>query len=158
VNRSFLSSPAWLRSAVLIFLVAAACVLAAGCGGGNSSSSSSSSTTRNADTNSRQGLNCTGSKVAAERAAQRHRLNTDLVKLRRAAATVRGAQTQNGNARINAALDRFSLDVGKEVLSAHARSSYIDRAAAIVAPKCYLCFQALEANRPTGAAAKLPCD
>ena len=40
----------------------------------------------------------------------------------------------------------------------HERSAYINRAAAIVAPKCYLCFQALESNRPTGAAAKLPCD
>lgn len=155
MNRSFLSSPAWLPSAVLIFLIAAACVLATGCGGGNSSSSSS---TRNFDTNARQGLNCSGSKQSAKRALQRRRLNADLVKLRRAAATVRGAQTQNGNARINGALDRFSLDVGSEILSAHVRSSYIDRAAAIVAPKCYLCFQALEANRPTGAAAKLPCD
>jgi hypothetical protein len=40
----------------------------------------------------------------------------------------------------------------------HERSRFIDHAAAIVAPKCYLCFQALEANRPTGATAKLPCD
>jgi hypothetical protein len=40
----------------------------------------------------------------------------------------------------------------------HERSRFIDRAAAIVAPKCYLCFQALEAGRPTGATAKLPCD
>jgi hypothetical protein len=154
VNRSFLSSPAWLPSAVLILLVAAACVIAAGCGGGKSSSAS---TTRNVDTNARQGLNCSGSKEAAKRAAQRRRLDTDLAKLKLAAATVHG-QTQNGNARLNAALDRFSLDVGSEVLSAHVRSSYIDRAAAVVAPKCYLCFQALEANRPTGAAAKLPCD
>ena len=29
---------------------------------------------------------------------------------------------------------------------------------AIVSPKCYLCFQALEANRPIAAGAKLPCD
>jgi len=66
--------------------------------------------------------------------------------------------TQNGNDVLNAALDRFALDVAKEALSARERSAYINRAAAIVSPKCYLCFQALEANRPTGAAAKLPCD
>jgi len=46
----------------------------------------------------------------------------------------------------------------QETLSVHERSRLIDHAAAIVAPKCYLCFQALEANRPTGATAKLPCD
>jgi hypothetical protein len=84
-------------------------------------------------------------------------LNADLVHLRRAAATVK-TYTENGNAALNAALDRFALDVAKTVLSAHERSDFIDHGAAIVAPKCYLCFQALEANRPTGAAAKLPCD
>ena len=52
--------------------------------------------------------------------------------------------TQNGNARLDAALDRFSLDVAEESISVHERSDYINRAAAIVAPKCYLCFQALE--------------
>jgi hypothetical protein len=48
--------------------------------------------------------------------------------------------------------------VSQETLSVHERSRLIDHAAAVVAPKCYLCFQALEANRPVGAAAKLPCD
>jgi len=48
--------------------------------------------------------------------------------------------------------------VGKESISVHERSDYINRAAAIVAPKCYLCFQALESNRPIAAGAKLPCD
>jgi hypothetical protein len=50
------------------------------------------------------------------------------------------------------------LHVAQTTLPVTERSRYIDRAAAIVSPKCYLCFQALEANRPTGAAAKLPCD
>jgi hypothetical protein len=84
-------------------------------------------------------------------------LRVDLTRLRRAAATVHG-HTQDGNAAINAAVDRFSLDVAKETLPVHERSRFIDRAAAIVSPKCYLCFQALEANRPTGATAKLTCD
>ncbi len=100
---------------------------------------------------------CEGSKVAAKRARQRGRLNADLAALRRAAATVMG-HTQNGNARLDAALDRFSLDVAEESISVHERSDYINRAAAIVAPKCYLCFQALESNRPIAAGAKLPCD
>jgi hypothetical protein len=121
---------------------------AAGCGG------STASKVHHATQVTR---NCTGSKLAAKREAQRRRLNSDLVRLRRAAATVKG-YTQNGNDALNAAVDRFSLDVAKEALPVHERSDYIDHAAAIVSPKCYLCFQALEANRPTGAAAKLPCD
>jgi hypothetical protein len=101
--------------------------------------------------------NCTGSKIAAKRAAQRQLLDTDLRRLRAAAATVKG-HTQDGNAKLDAALDRFALDVANETLSAHERSDYINRAAAIVAPKCYLCFQALESNRPIASGAKLPCD
>ena len=65
--------------------------------------------------------------------------------------------TEQGNDAINAALDRFMLHVSQTTLPVHERSRFIDHAAAIVS-KCYLCFQALEANRPTGAAAKLPCD
>jgi len=148
VNRSFLSSPAWLRRALLVFIAAGVCALAAGCGGG------SHATVRTVTETPR---NCSGSKVAAQRQAQRRRLNRDLVALRRAAATVKG-HTQNGNATLDVALDRFSLDVAKETLSAHERSDYINRAAAIVAPKCYLCFQTLESNRPIAAGAKLPCD
>ena len=101
--------------------------------------------------------NCAGSRIAAKRDGQRRRLNAELVRLRRAAATVNGS-TQNGDDALNAVVDRFSLDVAKETLSARERNDYINRAAAIVSPKCYLCFQALEANRPTGPAAKLPCD
>jgi hypothetical protein len=100
---------------------------------------------------------CSGSTDAAKRTAQRQRLNGDLRRLRAGAATVK-RHTENGNAALNAALDRFALDVGNEALSAHERSDYINRAAAIVAPKCYLCFQALESNRPLAAGAKLPCD
>jgi hypothetical protein len=84
-------------------------------------------------------------------------LNLDLRRLRVAAATVRG-HTERGNGAINGALDRFMLDVAKPTLPVHERSRLIDRAAAIVSPKCYLCFQALESNRPIAAGAKLPCD
>jgi hypothetical protein len=77
--------------------------------------------------------------------------------LRVAAATLR-RHTDQGNKQINVALDRFLLHIAAPTLPVHERSRLIDRAAAIVSPKCYLCFQALEANRPVGAAAKLPCD
>jgi hypothetical protein len=91
------------------------------------------------------------------RARARTRLRADLVRLRRAAATLH-RHTDNGNAAINAATDAFLLDAAKETLPVHERSRFIDRAAAIVSPKCYLCFQAMEASRPTGATAKLTCD
>jgi hypothetical protein len=100
---------------------------------------------------------CVGSKVAAKRARARAQLNADLARLRVAAATLK-RQTEQGNDAINSALDPFMLHVAQETLPVRERSRFIDRAAAIVAPKCYLCFQALEANRPTGATAKLPCD
>jgi hypothetical protein len=100
---------------------------------------------------------CEGSKVAAQRERARTRLNADLGRLRAAAATVRG-HTERGNAAINGALDRFMLDVARPTLPVHERSRFIDRAAAIVSPKCYLCFQALESNRPVASGAKLPCD
>jgi hypothetical protein len=119
----------------------------AGCGGAS-----------HARTTTRQGRpECEGSKVAVERAQARARLNADLARLRVAAATVK-RHTEKGNDAINTALDRFMLHVAEPTLPVHQRSRFIDRAAAIVAPKCYLCFQALEANRPTGATAKLPCD
>ena len=100
---------------------------------------------------------CEGSKVAAQRERARTRLNADLVHLSAAAATVRG-HTERGNAAISTALDRFMLDVARPTLPVHERSRFIDRAAAIVSPKCYLCFQALESNRPVASGAKLPCD
>jgi len=100
---------------------------------------------------------CDGSKDAAKRSLQRRQLTADLRRLRLAAATVKG-YTQNGNAAINRALDRFELDVAEEFIPVQERSRFIDRAAAIVGPRCYLCFQALEANRPLAAGAKLACD
>jgi hypothetical protein len=97
---------------------------------------------------------CVGSNNTAKRELQRRKLTADLRRLRVAAATVKG-YTQNGNAAINRALDRFELDVAEESIPVQERSRYIARAAAIVAPHCYLCFQALEANRPLAAGAKL---
>jgi len=64
---------------------------------------------------------------------------------------------QNGNAAVNAALDRFQIDVAADALPVLERSRMIDHAAALVSPRCYLCFQALEANRPIAGGAKLAC-
>jgi hypothetical protein len=76
----------------------------------------------------------------------------------RVAAKKEERYTQQGSTALNNALTPFLLHVAQENLPVTQRSRFIDRAAAIVSPVCYLCFQALEANRPTGATAKLPCD
>jgi hypothetical protein len=123
------------------------CAALAGCGG---------SSVRHNATVPQLNRHCVGSNNAAKRELQRRKLTGDLRRLRVAAATVKG-YTQNGNAAINRALDRFELDVAEESIPVQERSRYIDRAAAIVAPHCYLCFQALEANRPLAAGAKLAC-
>ena len=126
------------------------CVALAGCGG----SANGPQQVRAVAKPNRQ---CHGSKVAAKRDRQRARLNADLRGLETAAATLK-RRTEQGNAAINTALDRFLLDVAEESLPVHERSRFIDHAAAIVAPICYLCFQALESSRPIAAGAKLACD
>jgi hypothetical protein len=123
------------------------CAALAGCGG---------SSVRHRGAAPQLNRHCVGSNNAAKRELQRRKLTADLRRLRVAAATVKG-YTQNGNAAINRALDRFELDVAEESTPVQDRSRFIDRAAAIVAPHCYLCFQALEANRPLAAGAKLAC-
>jgi hypothetical protein len=125
----------------------ALCAALAGCGG------SSEQHIRAAPQTNRQ---CHGSKDSAKRELQRSTLTADLRRLRLAAATVKG-YTQNGNAAINRGVDRFELDVAEESIPVQERSRFIDKAAAIVGPRCYLCFQALEANRPLAAGAKLAC-
>jgi hypothetical protein len=100
---------------------------------------------------------CTGSKVAAERARARAQLDRDLARLR-VATKKEKRYTQQGSAALNNALTPFLLHAAQETLPVKERSRYIDHAAAIVATKCYLCFQALESARPTGATAKLTCD
>jgi hypothetical protein len=129
-------------------LALALCAALTGCGG-----SSGSTTHLRGVAQTRQ---CQGSKEAAKRERQQKKLIADLHKLRAAAATVKG-HTQNGNDALNDALDRFMIDVAEESLPVYRRSRFIDLAAAIVAPRCYLCFQALESNRPVAAGAKLAC-
>jgi len=133
-------------------------VVASGCGGGSTSSQPAVTTyavqtvQTPASTTPRH---CFGLS-RAKQAAQRRRLERDLRELRAAAATMKH-YAQDGNPQMNQALDRFEIDVADEALSRFQRNRFIDLAAAIVAPRCYLCFQALEADRPLAAGAKLAC-
>lgn len=99
---------------------------------------------------------CNGSKSAAVRARKARRVERDIARLRVLAKPIR-TKTLDGTPALSRALDRFLLDVVTRDLPVHARSRYIDRAAAIVSPVCEQCFQALEASRPTGGGANLGC-
>jgi hypothetical protein len=146
------------RGLVGFVAIVCACCAAAGCGGDSSGEPNAIGTTYAVETVEVQPptkLNCKGEGPAKQK-AQRLALARDLRELRAAAATVKG-HTENGNATLNSAVDQFALDIKKEALPVKKRSRYIDLAAAIVAPKCYLCFQALEANRPIAGGAKLSC-
>ena len=93
----------------------------------------------------------------AKQAVERKRLEQDLQELRVAIKTIKG-QSVYGNPVVNEAVDQFERDVAEEALPVHQRSRFIDLAAAIVAPRCYWCFQVMESNRPIAAGAKLACD
>jgi hypothetical protein len=139
-------------------LCALACLFAAGCGGSDHPGAASVTTypVQTVEVQGDPGRSCKGG-PKQKQIAQRRLLNRDLRQLRSAAATVHG-HNENGNTALNKALDRFELDVAQEAISAFERSRFIDLAAAIAAPKCYLCFQALESNRPVAAGAKLACE
>ena len=147
----------WSRALAITLLVALAGA-AAGCGG--KASGGGGLTTYAVETVEVQGTTgvrqCNGLEKAKQ-ARQRRLLQRDLKELRSAAKTMK-KYSEDGTPAMNRALDRFSLDIAKEALSAYVRSRYIDRAAAIVGPLCFLCFQTLEDNRPVAAGAKLPCD
>jgi hypothetical protein len=145
------------RSSVALVAIAFACSAAAGCGGSSDQPNAIGTTyaVETVEVQTTQKLNCKGESPAKQK-IQRAALERDLQQLRVAAATVKG-HTENGNAALRGAIDRFAIDIKKEALPVKKRSRYIDFAAAIVAPKCYLCFQALEANRPIAGGAKLAC-
>ena len=75
------------------------------------------------------------------------RLQRDVAAIRRAA-RLRTADTLKGNPAVNAATDRFLVDVNKAPVDLLVRNRFIDHAAAALAGSCQLCFQALEAERP----------
>jgi hypothetical protein len=99
---------------------------------------------------------CKGSKSAAVRAQKTRRLTRDVARLRVLAAPIR-EKTLDGTPVFSRAVDRFLLDVADRDVPVHVRSRFIDRAAAIVAPVCEQCFQALEASRPIAGGAKMSC-
>jgi hypothetical protein len=99
---------------------------------------------------------CKGAKSAAVRAHKIRRLGRDVARLRMLAAPIQ-KKTLDGTPALSAAVDRFLLDVADRAVPVHVRSRFIDRAAAIVAPVCEQCFQALEASRPIAGGAKMGC-
>jgi hypothetical protein len=138
-------------------LVAVTAVLA-GCGGEAKRSNSVDIKTYPVQTVEVQGnqpRQCKGLSKPKQ-AAERKRLERDLQQLRVAIKTIKG-QAVYGNPVVNNALDQFERDVAEEALPVHQRSRFIDLAAAIVAPRCYWCFQVLESNRPIAGGAKLAC-
>jgi hypothetical protein len=80
------------------------------------------------------------------------RLDRDLASVRTAAARP-SRDTLKGNPAVNAALDRFLLDLARAPLNLKVKNRMIDHAAAAVIATCEQCFQALEASRPIPAIA-----
>lgn len=88
--------------------------------------------------------------VKIERAQAR--LDRDLASVRTAASRP-SRDKLKGNAAVNAALDRFLLDLARAPLDLKVKNRMIDHAAAAVVASCEQCFQALEASRPIPAIA-----
>lgn len=77
----------------------------------------------------------------------RARLRRDVAAIRRAA-RLETRDTLKGNAAVNAATDRFLLDVAKAPVDLLVKNRFIDHAAGALVGSCEQCFQALEASRP----------
>jgi hypothetical protein len=137
-----------------VLLALAAAALLAGCGGGgNRPAAATTTASQPAATTTDK---CKGSKSAAVRARKIRRLGRDVARLRVLAAPIQ-KKTLDGTPALSAAVDRFLLNVADRDVPIHVRSRFIDRAAAIVAPVCEQCFQALEASRPIAGGAKMAC-
>jgi hypothetical protein len=80
------------------------------------------------------------------------RLQQDVAAIRRAA-RLPTRDSLKGNAAVNAATDRFLLDVARAPVTQLAKNRFIDHAAGALVGSCEQCFQALEANRPIPAIA-----
>jgi hypothetical protein len=95
-----------------------------------------------------------GSHRSAARRCTDPRAAADLVRLRADVAAIRVAarlptkDKLKGSPRVNAATDRFLLDVGRAHVSLLVKNRSIDHAAAALVGTCQQCFQALEAGRP----------
>jgi hypothetical protein len=75
------------------------------------------------------------------------RLERDVAAIRRAARRPT-KDTLKGNPAINAATDRFLVDVNTAPVDLLVKNRFIDHAAAALVGSCQQCFQALEAGRP----------
>jgi hypothetical protein len=75
------------------------------------------------------------------------RLEHDVAAIRRGARRPT-KDTLKGNSTINAATDRFLVDVNKAPVDLLVKNRFIDHAAAALVGSCQQCFQALEAGRP----------
>jgi hypothetical protein len=139
-----------LRVTSLVLGVAS---LLAGCGSNTTAAPAAGTTTVPPTTTAEQ---CQGSKSPAVRARRVRLLERDLAAVRRTAARAK-RRTLDGTPPLSAAVDRFLLDVASPQVSVFVRSRFISRAAALVAPVCEQCFQALEASRPIASGAKMSC-
>jgi hypothetical protein len=83
---------------------------------------------------------CTSPKAIAK-------LQADIEAMRRAA-RLPTKDTLIGNAKVNAATDKFLNDVALAKIDNKRRNRLIDHAAGTLAGACEQCFQALEAARP----------
>jgi hypothetical protein len=75
------------------------------------------------------------------------RLQRDVAAIRRASRRPT-KDTLKGNPAINAATDRFLVDVNEAPVDLLVKNRFIDHAAAALVGSCQQCFQALEAGRP----------
>ena len=137
------------RNAILALVVA---LVLAGCGGGESNPPAVAPPTHRTTTTDK----CKGSKDPAVVRTKVSRLNRLLARMRVLAAKI-PRKTLDGTPALSAAIDRFLVLNRDRDIPVHTRSRLVDHAAAIVASVCEQCFQALEANRPTGGGANLGC-
>jgi Flp pilus assembly protein TadD len=120
-------------------VVCALALVVAGCGGTSMQTGASST--------SKPKPVATTARCRRATARWTKRLGRDVAAIRRAA-RLRTNDTLKGNAAVNAATDRFMLDVAKAPVDLLVKNRFIDHAAAALVGSCEQCFQALEANRP----------
>jgi hypothetical protein len=125
----------------------------AGCGGSHAGPPAAGTTTVPPTTTVDK---CSGANDPAVVRRKVSRLNRLLARMGVLAARI-PRKTLDGTPALSAAVDRFLVLNRDRDIPAHTRSRLVDHAAAIVAPVCEQCFQALEANRPTGGGANLGC-
>jgi hypothetical protein len=124
------------RVAASTFLVLS--LVAAGCGG---------SSKHEAATASKPATTASAKCPREVTARWTARLRRDVAAIRRAA-SLKTSDTLKGNPQINAATDRFLLDVNTAPVDLLVKNRFIDHAAAALVGSCQQCFQALEAGRP----------